>query len=385
METTPETEALLAELFERSAIVTELDGPQIEAWVSGLFPVFDTEVTAERFVAYCQTNPSDRSGLLCAALASIADGDVARVAAEATGTVDTSVSEVLAQINSSVATQAWKVEAPFGTSIVIGFETSAVTDAEIDLRHSILVELGKDGEIEDLQLAGAPQELLAEAAAEGDRVHVLGIEVDAAATAISEAWPRADRDEGSLGPGLLANQMFVRARLRDLLAQPLPIVEVASQTIDIQRGMSNGEYADANRAALSTLQSAVGVAPEPPSEPSALHDAWVEVIRGSAGALSARERDGLLWLEWADWLGAGIGLLRAGVGASMTGTALVDLVNRCPEVSSSVSAADRDYAEWAFEVAVDLLTDVGASADAALTQAGYESLHAALGAAWSPN
>jgi len=381
VDTTQESETLLAELLERSEIVAELGGPQIEAWVSGLFPIFHGDVTAERFVSYCNESGSDHAGLLCAALATIADGDLAALAAEVARGIDVNDAATARQIGSSVASQAWKVEAPFGTSLVIGFDTDdSAFDPAIDTSHSILIELGDLGQIDDLQLAGAPQELLAEAAEEGDRVRVHAMPIEEVAIAIAGAWPHVALDEGSIGPGLLANQMFVRARLRDLLPEPLPVIEVAGHEVDVQRGMSDAEFADANRAALSTLQSAVGA---PPAESSVDYASWVGVVRGDGGVLSARERDGLLWLEWADWLGAGIGLLRAGVGSAVTGATLVDFVNRCPEVSSTVSAADRDYAEWAFEVAIDLLTDAGAVADGVLTQGGYDSLHGGLAAAWS--
>jgi len=62
----------------------------------------------------------------------------------------------------------------------------------------------------------------------------------------------------------------------------------------------------------------------------------------------------------------------------------VDHVNRCPEVSSSIDKADRDYAEWAFDVALDLLRDRGViTDDRRLTAEGHESLRHGLAAAWT--
>ncbi|MEZ5165243.1 MAG: hypothetical protein R2695_01680 [Acidimicrobiales bacterium] len=45
-----------------------------------------------------------------------------------------------------------------------------------------------------------------------------------------------------------------------------------------------------------------------------------------------------------------IGLVRAGAGTSVAGATLVDLVNRCPEVTSTVPKQDRARIAWAFDV-----------------------------------
>ena len=142
--------------------------------------------------------------------------------------------------------------------------------------------------------------------------------------------------------------------------------------------MTAAEIDDANRAARSTLLAAVGE----PGSTAGPHPAWVDVVCRSAPGLSPREREALLWLEWADWLGAGIGLVRTPELGPLDGEALVDLVNRCPEVSSTVHADDRDYAAWAFDVALDHLRDAGLVVDDELTSEGQSSLHPSLIAAW---
>ena len=53
-------------------------------------------------------------------------------------------------------------------------------------------------------------------------------------------------------------------------------------------------------------------------------------------------------------------------------------------MSSTIDKGDRDYAEWAFDVAIDLLIDEGVVADGVLTPAGHQALGPALVAAWAP-
>ena len=410
MQTTPEYGSLLEELYERASIVVDLDGPQLEAWVSGLFPVFDTDISIGDFVTYCADARTGRGAVLIAAIAELSDGLDVATSDLARGSLDPELlPDWSATIGTSELTGAWTVTAPFGRSIVLGFNAASIieptmatgsedatgedaerveeADDEItDLRHSILVELGDDGCLEDLQLAGAPMDLLEEAKTSGDRVRVVEIDADDALAAVVAAWPGEGSVVPELGPGSAANQQFVRRRMLVAADQLLAPLQVAELEIDVRRGLDDRGFADANRAALSTMQSAVGFPDEDTTSnaPDALVQSWVSVVTGVAGELAPRERDALLWLEWADWLGAGIGLLRAGSGTPADSSSLVEHVNRCPEVSSTISKADRDYAEWAFDVALDLLEDAGVvTEDHVLTEAGRQSLWVGLAKAWS--
>ena len=123
MQTTPETQALLDELYDRSTIVEDLDGPQVEAWVSGLFALFDDEVTPGLFVAYCASKQTPVGAVLCAAIAELAseiDEPTATAARDAV--MPNLLPPAAAQIGSSQLTGAWSVRAPFGRSIVLGFD-----------------------------------------------------------------------------------------------------------------------------------------------------------------------------------------------------------------------------------------------------------------------
>jgi len=395
VQTTPEAEALLRELYERSLIVEELDGPQIEAWVSGLFPLFDDDVTPGTFVDYCVQQQSAVGQLLAMAVAELLEGvddqpmsDLVQEAVQRSWSKGSVASE---QIGQSVIEAAWLVDAPFGRSVVLGFENRVVAEAEddeeaSDIRHSILVEVNRAGALEDLQLAGAPRELLDEAAAADSRVIVRELPIDEAVALIIGVWPGRNESIVDVGPGIGANQQFVRRRLRQAHGVELPPIVARDKVVDIRRGLDDQEFGRANRAALSTLQAALG---DLPREQVELADPevvgiWAGLIRGDGGELPARERDALLWLEWADWLGAGIGILRAGPGAVVTGSALVDYVNRCPEVSSTIEKGDREYAEWAFSVALDVLEDAGALTEGVIGERGVTAVGAAMLAAWSP-
>lgn len=411
METTPETQALFAELFARCSVVQELDGPQIEAFVSGLMPVFDDGVaTVLGFIDYCAAQEGSTAALICGALGELMrgesnDGVVAAEAVVSAVAKGPGLASAQSQIGASELTGAWTVTAPFGRSVMLGFDNRAARESAaaavgsaqddrdagerpdeevIDARHSILVELDGDGFLADLQLSGAAEMMADDAGSVDGRVVISPLDPEEALALVVQAWPAADVAVQSHGPGVVANQYFVRHRVWQSTGTMLPMIALVEQTVDVQRGLDDGEFAEANRAALSTLQAALGDLSHmaAPGDTTPSGEAWIGVVRGDGGELSGRERDALLWLEWADWLGAGIGLARAGEAAAVSGSALVDYVNRCPEVSSVIDKADRDYAEWAFAVAIDVLEDAGAVAGGQLTAAGRAGLLPALVQAW---
>lgn len=374
METSDAINDLYAELYERSSVVVELDAAQIEGWTSGLFAAWESDEEALGFVDYCADRPGPVAAVLLSALAELGRSELERRARTGVDAMATHVPPVVQQLGGSQAVQAWSVTAPFGRSLVVGFRSTA--DADVD--HAVLAELDEDGALTDLQLSGAPEDLLAPDSVGTGAIQVESGDVDATLSEIAAAWQRSSDQGVEPTPGIAANQYLVRHRLLATIDVDVSLLSVDDSTIDRTRGMSPAEIAQANAAALSTLAAAVGK--EPAGDP---HQAWVDVVTANVTALTPREREGLLWLEWADWLGAGIGLVRAGAGTAVDGGVLVDFVNRCPEVSSTVHADDRDYAEWAFDVALDHLVDADLVVDGALTEAGANALHASLIAAWT--
>ncbi len=94
-------------------------------------------------------------------------------------------------------------------------------------------------------------------------------------------------------------------------------------------------------------------------------------------------RQAVLDLEWADWLGAVIGLVREGPGATVDPDALVDHVNRCPEVTSTIPKKDRPRVAWAFAVCTEPWSVLGLAVEGLLTPFGAAILPAVLDRAWS--
>lgn len=391
VQTTPEdSNELSAELFDRSSLVVDLDGPQIEAWVSGLFSAWDDEQAAIRFVEHCRVSGGQVAALLCRAIAELGSGAVSVAATEAAAQLGDVAPESGAGIGRSQALAGWRVSARFGQSVILGFGADDV------LGHSLLAEIGEDGLLEDLRLAGPPDELLpgdlgqddadrAAAGISGRRSPALLIEeigVVTAAETILAAWRLAAEAPRVWEETVAANEQFARRRIERILEVEVPLLNMVDPVLDLRRGMSELEFSDANRAALSTLRSALGEI-DTPAARSDVHDAWISVIHGDVAGLGLGEAEALLYLEWADWLGAGIGLVRGGPGLAVDGASLVDLVNRCPEVSSTIEAADREYTVSAFEVAIEHLAECGAVANGLLTDAGHQALPAAMRLAWS--
>ncbi|MDG1086125.1 MAG: hypothetical protein P8P20_00190, partial [Acidimicrobiales bacterium] len=132
MQTTPEYGSLLEELYERASIVVDLDGPQLEAWVSGLFPVFDTDISIGDFVTYCADARTGRGAVLIAAIAELSDGlDVATSDLARNSLNPELLPDWAAAIGTSELTGAWTVTAPFGRSIVLGFNAVDIIEPTI--------------------------------------------------------------------------------------------------------------------------------------------------------------------------------------------------------------------------------------------------------------
>lgn len=365
---------LFDELHRRSALLPELDAPRIEGFVSGFFAVWDTVDDEIAFVAFCRDRPGPVSALLCAALVSLGDPATSAAARRAFDSMSTDAPAAAGELGRSSPVAAWSVQAPFGRSIVIG---CAVAAGDID--HAMLFELDEDEVLVDLQLTGSPAELVDPELTGDSTLEVASLDVADAVALVGRSWRSAlGRIEPT--PGLLSNQRFARRRLHEAdTEEPLPTFGAMAGSIDVSRGMSPEEIAEANTAACNTLRAAVGE----PAEGERANQAWVEVVRGAVPGVSPRERDALLWLEWADWLGAGIGLLRHRDRGALDGQVLVDLVNSCPEVSSTIQGADRDYAAWAFDIALEHLADAGLLDDEELTDGGRRSLHPSLLEAWA--
>ncbi|MEM9465375.1 MAG: hypothetical protein AAGA90_08365 [Actinomycetota bacterium] len=107
------------------------------------------------------------------------------------------------------------------------------------------------------------------------------------------------------------------------------------------------------------------------------------VAPASLVPLAPDARRAVLELEFADWLGAVLGLARAGADTSADPMALVDHVNRCPEVTTDIAKTDRARVAWAFAVATEPWEALGIVADGRVTAFGAAILPMVLLDAWT--
>jgi tetratricopeptide (TPR) repeat protein len=118
----------------------------------------------------------------------------------------------------------------------------------------------------------------------------------------------------------------------------------------------------------------------------------VELWLGGAGGLVSPRKDpgfdieeeaSIMTAQLGDWLGAVIGLVRAGVGAPASPEDLVSYINACPEVEGEISPEDASLVETAFELVLPAWREAGAiDASHRLTALGGWGLPRALAWAW---
>ena len=128
-------------------------------------------------------------------------------------------------------------------------------------------------------------------------------------------------------------------------------------------------------------------------KPTKLPNGNLELWLGAVGGfISPREETGLdpeeeasiMALQHADWLGAVVGLVRAGVGASAEPGALVDYINDCPEVEGTVDPDKETLIQIAFELVLPTWEAARAvDARRRLTPLGRWGLPRALASAWN--
>lgn len=115
---------------------------------------------------------------------------------------------------------------------------------------------------------------------------------------------------------------------------------------------------------------------------------WLGAV---GGVIEARKDTGLdveqesaaMTLELADWLGAVIGLVRAGVGASAEPEDLIRYIDDCPEIEGGIDPDDESLVAFGFEVVLPAWEAAGAlDAERRLTELGRWGLPRALAWAW---
>ncbi len=382
------------DVIERIGDIDALDdAARAEAWVSGLFgELRDASLDAGREVdalgieLLAELERHIRTAALSIALVAerYPEDELRLAASHTTGILedhDVSRPQWAADLGHQRALKAWSVISTKGNrAVVLEYGWTDTVD------HTLLVEIDEVGRLADLQVGPAGMvDALHDVAAEGDDDSMLDVTVaelpltEAAGLVLTafEAEPLGSTD------GLVMNHLMAATRLDlessiHLIGRPVTASAVERPPRDADAD------AEAARVVISALRREVG-APAPEalvaqaagslrsgldesdpdvvaifrvagvSDASGLDD--VSLLTAAAGGYAAPfdlrdhpadERAVILTLEWADWLGAVIELVRAGPGTAVEPDTLVQFINRCPEVTSSVSKRDAPRVAWAF-------------------------------------
>lgn len=115
---------------------------------------------------------------------------------------------------------------------------------------------------------------------------------------------------------------------------------------------------------------------------------WLGTVGGlvamrEESGLEAEDESAIMALDTADWVGAVVGLVRAGRGADARPPALVGYADRSPEIESTVDRDDAELMEYAFELVLPAWEAAGVvTQDRRLTELGRWGLPRALAWAW---
>jgi len=364
------TDALFAEVLDsaRADAVADASSTELLAWVSSALGLWREPGVADdpaaddlAFVRWL----GDRRD-------AIADRLLAALGAIGSPTVAESASGIVEPLTDPEPGSAWLMRDGTAQVVVLSF-------AHDDGGEVLLCDVDGDGRLADIQLATNAAELVATADDEGETE---AVSTRAAAALVAEAVERRAADPGLPTDAELANMALLLARLALLgfaTTEPRWHARVPSPILD----------PEADVAAIRTLRSALGdlVDAPPPSGAEPMVAPAAALVRWTDDAgRPVQELEGLAALEWADWLGAVIGTVRAGVGTTVSGDTLVDQVNRTPEITSSIPKRDRAWYAWGFAVAIETWADLGiVDHGRRLTEAGHWVLPQALLTAWAPH
>lgn len=144
--------------------------------------------------------------------------------------------------------------------------------------------------------------------------------------------------------------------------------------------------------ALTLIEVAGGESAGVGSAPSLDDEQALRMLLGATGSYLAprslaphdrSECEAILELESADWLGAILSVVRAGVGVAVSGRSLVAGINQCPEVTTTIPKADAERIAWAFELTLYAWQVTGVlDEDGSLAETGVWLLPRAAIFAW---
>ena len=314
------------------------DVARVEAWASSALSVWaeapnSSELDAE-FVTWLGTSSDSRAPLVVVALSNLLQLDAATV--EAARRRVRSVPRWLEGVGPAEPTRAWIVNRGGVASVGIGFTMSDRSE------HSLLADV-VDGELDSLILGPGPRALFdgSEDLVSPEPVRpaeAARLIVDACRATPLGRWPESG----------YVNAAVATRRLSGLVGDDLGKVFRPARSGEVQIVVDD-DRAELNQWALSVLDGA-GVGPGKVGDVVLTHP----LDPSATARYPQREREAFGALEWADWLGMVIGLCRSRPGVSVEPSMLVDLINRCPEVTSVIPRSDRAYYEWVISMVLPL-------------------------------
>jgi len=396
---------IVADALAQAEELIELDGVRAEVWASDLAAlVLETGPDGiDRLVAALSDAGGAPAAAALWALDSVVDGvDISGAALEP-------VPPWSAVLGTSECEGALLLKARRGESAAFRFVDSA------DDRHVLIVDFVPPGMGDEAEKAGevtvGPADLLSVVDDEDAGIESRVVPPTELAERVAAGLIATDRPRASM----VANGRLLIARLSALGASmPPPPAWVAD---DVQELPARDP--DDDNYAREVLRRALGE-PVPPAldeleraaerlrsaatdehplaqwlaasvGPVDLDESDLAVVLAAIAAcvapaslepLDTDSREAVLDLEWADWLGVVIGLVRDGIGASVDPEAMVDRINRCPEVASTVPKKDRPRVAWALAVCTADWPELGLVDDGQLTELGVAVLPVALERAW---
>lgn len=416
------------EILDEAAVLAELDAARAEVWVSGLLAEWDDD--ADLLARLAASARPEAAAVACAAPAML-PGAAEVVAA----LVDAGAAlpEWASVVGTATAQLAWAIVDPFSGNVSIVVEYEHADEA----RHSMLVEVegaaavdihfGPPGLVDAafdesdtrtlsvqeltvdealVRIAAALAHTAARGAADEVEVtdefvmnralavaRVAGVQVDVvdpgpavvAATEVAEPLDRRRTRDAYETEADAAACATLRGALVAALAAPAPAVALTAQAAQVRASLAAHDDPD-----LDALAADAGVTDSVATDASRLDDAALLarlagafVVPGPLAAFMPSAREAIRGIEWADWLGAVLPLVRAGVGAEADPMQLVRNINRCPEVTTTVPKRDMPAVAEVFSRTLHAWELTGViDADGRLTALGAWLLPRALLDAW---
>lgn len=363
-----DTTELVTAVLEQAGEIAALDAARAEAWASDV-------------LALAAESDVDTDEIL-EALANAGGDDAATALAALGGVVTDAPTPVwngtppawVTAIGTSRGDGAWVLRSADGESLAFGFVDGG------DDRHVITVDL----------VAGPPETVGEVIVGPGDLLEALhedDAEIESeevAAAPLARRCVDALRATSAAPLSAVSNGRLLLRRLGELTTVDIDPPALVPEIVPDPpvRDPDDDAYA------LDVLDRALGAASadpddHPDDEPAEAVAAVAALVAPrDLAPLTPQQRDAALILEWADWLGAVIGLIRAGEGCAVDGVVMVDMVNRCPEVTTTIPKTDRARIAWAFDQAIAPWEELGLLTDGRLTALGIDVLPAALRRAW---